>query len=116
MAVLRESEERPRFLCTDNDAILVLTVKAIFNSSLIRTESSRTLGEVPFSRRTYTVIIDKGAHRFSYKNEYKLSFQNATTTYVGSISSQTKVIKEKYFSKIFSIKTKIFILQLLTLP
>jgi hypothetical protein len=57
MAVLNASEERFRFRCTDNDAILVFTVKAILNSLVDRNGRFSKSGEVHFSRKTYSFVI-----------------------------------------------------------
>jgi hypothetical protein len=79
----------------------VFTVKAIFNSLVDRNGGFSFIGEVPFSRRTYSLTIDEDAHRFSSQTEHLVSFQSATTTSVGRIISQTKVMKEKYLSEPF---------------
>jgi hypothetical protein len=58
IAVLSESEDLFKFRCTERDAILVLTVKAILSSLVDRNGWLSKNGEVHFSRKTYSGVID----------------------------------------------------------
>jgi restriction endonuclease S subunit len=86
MAVLKASEDRFRFRCTDSDAIFVLTVKAILNSLVDRNGRFSKSGEVHFSRKTYSFVIADEIPRLSQTRQIFLKLHKATTTYVGHTS------------------------------